>query len=560
MRILAPLVVIALCASALCLYSCRKDQSSQVSRVTLNGRPVHSEQAAPFVPAEIVDIEGNHMHELHFSGGAVCGECHLSTEPMPVTRAHEVCAQCHPDQTVSKPIWLNHCLACHHFTKAAQAAAGDPQKLTEGLCVLCHSNSGSGGMIFTFHHEPSGHKIVCSRCHRPHDEVEAAAEQLCLECHPEHSETWHPTGEGLRCAICHQPHREPPKGDMLCTLCHGQATNVVMHQIPVHPKDCLACHTAHFNTFQLENGCSDCHGGQEDSDLLSQTSGHSDCSGCHRENDFTFKGYPSCGNCHSAEAAILRVEQAPEEHMNCRTCHKAHTWRATSPGICRGCHQADDVYEHLLAYHPKDCSACHDPHLTTAVPSTGDCNGCHAGDGRVPEFERNAPMPHTVCANCHNDELSPSGDFSFVGDQESCLLCHTDSGGGRAWDQLPDSHRSCAVCHPAHTWRLAAPEQSCHVCHGDIAGAAGSPEHRDCFNCHGANHGLQFAGVDGSCALCHGEPPGAHSAAGHADCLTCHGQHAFAADAGSCLICHADKAEGHYAEEGGCTDCHSFSG
>jgi len=524
----------------------------------LSGKPVHSEEAAPFVPAEIATIEGNHMHELHFAGGAVCGECHLSTEPMPVTRAHEVCAQCHPNQTVSKPVWASHCLACHHFTKAAQAAAGDPQKLTEGLCVLCHTEGGPGGMIFTYHYEPSGHKIVCSRCHRPHDLAEPVEEQVCLECHPELAETWHPTGEGLKCAICHEPHRKPPEGDTLCTQCHGQAADVPVHQIPEHPKDCLECHTAHFNTFKLKNGCADCHSATENSDLLSQTPGHSDCGACHQENSFAFKGNRACAGCHAAEGAILGNDEVPEQHQYCRNCHEPHTWRAPFTRTCQRCHQGVQVFEHQATYHPKDCAACHDPHLLKQLPASGDCGGCHTGNDKVPAFKHDEPMPHTVCANCHSDDATETGDFTFAGERESCLLCHTDSGGGASWNELPENHRNCTACHPAHTWQVAA-AQSCQVCHGDVAAAAGNDTHRNCFSCHSTDHGLEFVGTDASCKICHAEPPGTHSAVGHADCFLCHEQHSFRADTGLCAVCHADKTEGHYTSEGGCTDCHSFS-
>jgi hypothetical protein len=354
-------------------------------------------------------------------------------------------------------------------------------------------------MIFTFHHEPSGHKIVCSRCHRPHDDVEPAAEQLCLECHPEHTETWHPTGEGLRCAICHQPHRAPPKGDALCTQCHSQAADVPVHQLPGHPKDCLACHTAHFNTFKLRNGCADCHSDAMQSDLLSQTAGHSDCSGCHRDDDFTFKGNRACANCHKAEGAILGSDQVPEQHQYCRNCHEPHTWRAPFNATCKRCHQAVQVLEHQAAYHPTDCSACHDAHLLGKLPASGDCGGCHTGDDRVPAFGSDAPAPHTECANCHGDDALQTGDFTFAGEAESCLLCHGDPGGGQAWSELPDGHRSCTACHPAHTWQVAAAAQSCSSCHGAIAADAPNASHADCFSCH-TGHGLQF-GVAGPRAL-----------------------------------------------------------
>ena len=96
----------AVCALVLGTAACvRRNGATDGSGDQFLGERVKPEQVAPFVPAELPSIQGNQMHELHFAGGAHCGECHPSTQPMPIQQAHEICADCHPSQHVAKPVW-----------------------------------------------------------------------------------------------------------------------------------------------------------------------------------------------------------------------------------------------------------------------------------------------------------------------------------------------------------------------------------------------------------------------------------------------------------------------
>lgn len=521
---------------------------------SLSGK-LKAEQVEPFSHEELPSIQANEMHELHFAGGAHCGDCHPTTEPMPIQQAHDICADCHPQQTVARRVWENHCLACHHFTQAAQEFERDPQEMVSGLCDACHLGQGGlGGTIYALSGHATDEMVICDHCHRPHESDAPAAASLCANCHAELEDVRHPAGGTAKCSICHGAHRPPPEGTTLCTTCHGQAEGVLVHQIPNHPEDCLACHNAHFTTIEIKGVCVDCHEGMVYRGGLHQPSGHRDCENCHKLEDFAFRGNYICASCHEQEGAVRQDDRVPAKHKRCTTCHHPHTWRATFERNCELCHELPDVTEHQLPFHPTDCEQCHDPHHTADMTPSGRCAACHSG---VPSFGTGVPEMHLACENCHPDV--DQADYSFAGAESSCQICHADAltEPATGWAEVPSGHLTCTACHATHSWRLASVDNSCAVCHGDVVGAAPNEMHGECFNCHQQDHGVQFVGVDGSCRACHFEPPATHSAAGHADCFNCHAPHTFAADTSACTICHADKAEDHYPDNA-CTECHTF--
>lgn len=515
-----------------------------------------AEHVAPFTPEEVPSIQGNRMHQLHFAGGAHCGECHPSDQPMPIEQAHKICANCHPQRQVTKPVWENHCLACHYFTQAAQEYNKDPEKMVEFLCAKCHFGEGLGGSIYTLSGHKTSEMIICDHCHRPHDSEAPAAAELCATCHEDLADVTHPAGGQAKCSICHRAHRPPPDGTKLCTTCHGQREDipVLVHQIPTHPKDCLKCHNAHFTTIEIKGVCVDCHEGVVYNGSENQPSAHKDCENCHRLEDFKFRGFSTCAGCHKAEGAVIQDDRVPSKHKRCATCHLPHTWRASFDRNCVSCHEIENVFEHQLPMHPKDCETCHDPHHTADMPPSGNCADCHD----VPSFGTQANEMHRTCENCHPNV--DQQDYTFAGTENSCQICHAEALGDPplTWSDVPGGHLMCTACHATHSWKIQPVADSCAICHAEIRGQAPNDTHADCFNCHAHNHSVQFAGQESSCALCHVDLPGTHSAAGHTDCFNCHQQHSFGADTSLCVVCHADKAEGHYPDNP-CIDCHTFT-
>jgi hypothetical protein len=513
------------------------------------------EQIAPFAKHELPNIQGNHMHEQHFVRGVHCGDCHPTNQPMPLQDAHKVCQNCHAERKVAKPVWLNHCLSCHHFTKISQEYETDAKKMVEHLCSKCHSGDGLGGSIYMLSGHQTSEMVKCDHCHRPHESSAPAAAELCVTCHKELAGITHPGGGKAECSICHGAHKPPPEGAKLCTTCHGQAENVLVHKIPNHPKDCLKCHNAHFTAIKIKGVCGDCHEGMVYRGGVNQPSGHLDCEHCHTLNNFKFKGNQVCGSCHKKEGAVRSDKRAPAKHKNCTTCHAPHTWRASYSRNCVLCHKTSDTWEHQLEYHKADdCRKCHDPHKPSEVPKSGSCAACHSD---VPSFGGNAPEMHRQCGNCHPG--AKERNFAIASWADSCQVCHTQAQADPPleWSAAPSGHQDCSVCHQAHSMQQVGVESSCAVCHADIAAQAPNEMHGQCFNCHTQDHTVAFTGVDGSCKACHGEPPGTHATPGHGDCLTCHNKHSFSVDKTVCTVCHSDKQEGHNPGQA-CLDCHKF--
>jgi hypothetical protein len=592
-------LILALLAAVALYASCRDGGtgSSQAKQglALLAKRP--GEQLQPFPPERLSEIVGNPMHEAHFAAQVQCGQCHLSTDPLPAELSHQICGECHPKREMAKSVWTNHCLACHYFLPHEEEIARKPAELTKTLCKQCHSEQDEfGGHLYASCTDTTGEMVLCDHCHRPHDKLAPAAISLCVNCHKDISKSRHPKGADTKCSLCHKPHSPTLQGDKICVSCHGQAADVIVHRIEKHPKDCLQCHKAHFTTIEIKGVCSDCHEGRVYREGRNVPAKHKDCENCHRLSDFKFKGTTACAGCHKKEGAIASDSKAPMSHRRCLTCHDPHTWRATFERNCDDCHDLTKVEEHNVPYHPKDCKACHDPHNPLAMPKSGDCDGCHQMDQKVPPFGPAAPESHRTCDNCHEGAQLAAGKFVFVGPQSSCMVCHNTATSGLEWSAVPEMHLECLNCHKAHTFQLADAADSCNVCHSDVIDKAPNDYHRTCFNCHANDHSfsfsgeqyscqvchaelvseapsemhqqcsnchkldhtVQFAGVENSCKLCHGTPPGLHSGKGHQDCLNCHALHNFKTDANACVVCHGDLAQGHY-QDYGCLDCHFYT-
>ena len=520
---------LAACAFASCQTGPAETGPRGTTETSTNIVAEHPEQVAPFEDHHLPSIDNNEMHQLHFADGVVCGECHLSTEPLPVDRAHEICADCHPSQPVEKEVWQNHCLSCHYFTNASQEAAGDPLKLGEALCHECHSPEDAGWMLFSAcpfkAPQPHTEHVVCTRCHRPHESAEPVQQQVCEECHPEFHDSKHLADKEADCTLCHRPHRAQASGDTLCITCHGQAEDVIVHTIKDHPDDCLACHNAHFVSIPIKGVCADCHEGMVYNGNQYQPADHLDCRNCHNLENFQPKGNRACATCHPEQSSVLDEIHASPEHHNCLNCHPAHTWRVPSSRRCETCHEKRSFFEHDAAFHPDQCLECHDPHSHQHIPPSGDCQGCH-DDDRFPNYGPGSPEIHMVCGNCHHDDQIDSGEFGYISSEDSCLLCHweVETGSGRTWDDLPEGHVYCIGCHEPHTGALLSFDLSCRQCHKNER-VAPNEMHRACLNCHSKDHGLEFVGVTESCHLCHGDLPENHTWEDNFQCLDCHDLH-----------------------------------
>lgn len=524
------------------------------------GAPPATRTGYNFTPQQASSIIDNAMHVAHHDkAGIECKTCHQDPDEfLTHKQALALCFKCHSTQIVALEVWENHCLSCHQFVKYKEHYADSTHILRE-LCQGCH---GEGSSMFWTAFDPSSpHDVTCDNCHHPHETALVVAGDLCNKCHEDiTSKVSDKNKVHGSCIVCHTPHSELPKSEELCVKCHTPPSDVLVHNVPEHPKDCLACHSAHFTEAEItSDACLKCH----DDTYYQGRSGlpyaHRDCESCHYVGNFQFKGVAECAKCHDKEGKVVARESLPDQHRTCLSCHKPHTWYTTFETICKNCHDVDKVIEHRLTFHQADCQVCHDPHHTELMAKSGHCSGCH-GEGKFPDFRPDLNDKHLQCANCHSQVAIDSRDFSFKGVEASCLKCHTksDPKANRGWDDVPSGHKVCQACHAAHTFESDASTMRCDLCHRDIFTKFPSQEHGECFNCHQVGHDPEFLGQDASCDVCHADIVALATNPVKKDCLVCHSPHEFTADPDVCAACHSDIVDQipTGAQHADCQTCH----
>jgi hypothetical protein len=509
-----------------------------------------------FSPLETSAMIGNRMHQVHNeAGGIECSKCHAKEEWITHEEALALCDECHPDQVVAIQVWGNHCISCHQFTSFTETYADSDQALEE-LCIDCH---GVDSVVHQAFAPGSSHDISCDNCHHPHETALVMAKDTCETCHPDVVEQ---TSEENRvhgsCTVCHTPHSELVRDETLCEECHFATSDILVHNVPEHPKNCLVCHDAHFTAVEVTNeSCETCHEemefGESQETLPAE---HRDCKSCHFVGNFEYLGDEQCTTCHADTRHVVESADMPEPHASCLTCHPPHSWYAEIEQNCVSCHELDSVIEHNLTFHQHDCMACHDPHSVDTMARSGDCEGCH-GEDSFPGFTAGLADEHLQCANCHSRVAIDARTFKFAG-PESCKQCHTVSNAetGRAWADVPPSHQLCTQCHAAHEFTIHPKAEDCMKCHQGLFTDIPAPEHEQCFNCHAPGHDAHFTGPRNSCDNCHPEPAAAAANDFKRDCIMCHVEHNFELPAVDCGTCHHGMADTLSAGHGDCADCH----
>ena len=511
-----------------------------------------------FTPQQTSNIVANVMHDAHVdAAGIECQSCHRDPEEF---LSHEaalaLCMECHDEQIVALTVWENHCLSCHQFVKYKERYAESTSILRE-LCQDCH---GEGSVIYRAFDPESPHDITCDNCHQPHHSAVVVAEGVCAGCHEEVTETTSPEKRVHgSCIVCHTPHSELPRSEELCGECHIATANILVHNVPEHPRNCLACHSAHFAATEIVGeACLVCHDDTYYGGRSNLPYAHQHCENCHYSGYLRYRGDEQCANCHEAEGETLSRAALPAEHRTCTACHLPHSWYTSFEQSCQQCHDVPAVIEHRLSFHQAACTDCHDPHHTELMAPSGHCDGCH-GEGMFPNFRADLHEMHVECANCHSEIAIDSREFGFAGPEASCLLCHpeADAEQGLAWDDAPSGHLLCQACHVAHTFDTEPVGMRCDTCHRGVFGSFPSPAHGECFNCHQIGHLASFSAVETSCHVCHSEERAGALVEVKADCLICHYPHDFVADAASCVICHSElPAQATVAEHADCLLCH----
>jgi len=234
-----------------------------------------------------------------------------------------------------------------------------------------------------------------------------------------------------------------------------------------------------------------------------------------------------CEGCHGAGAAhaekaekskINRIEgrPAPQVLEACLSCHAKDFARAN---IRRSTHTTHDVV----------CTNCHSIHRSPTpkyLLARGQnelCYSCHLdvkGQFEMP-FRHRVNEGAMTCTDCHN----PHGSFhpswraasrprlisSSLGNDQTCLRCHTDKRGPFVYEHPPVRIEGCETCHSPHgspnprLLKRPAMFTLCLECHNGVLGfgrsglgepAPGASFHRledprfqNCVTCHSRIHG-----------------------------------------------------------------------
>lgn len=307
-------------------------------------------------------------------------------------------------------------------------------------------------------------------------------------------------------------------------------------------------HDRHANLFPL---CEGCHAGIESGDPSAFYPAPAMCANCHDgtvEQRVEWDGpREHVGNLeftHPAhQVAVMRGDGAA---MECEQCHNVAgeprmTIQRANPDVCLSCH-AHAATDHFA---DAQCATCHEPFVTSGLPSSRLLTLPLPDDHRAPGFvlEGHGAMAQETaqrCAVCHT--------------QERCTGCHVDAADVPAIAAIPAAPRGwelpAYVAHyptpPSHLTRdwierhgAPASRESCATCH----------TREDCTACHVSPAPAAVAALPSRDEV---RAPGAvtqrQAPISHASRFFERDHAALAASQPqSCAACHARQF---------CTDCH----
>jgi DmsE family decaheme c-type cytochrome len=257
----------------------------------------------------------------------------------------------------------------------------------------------------------------CLGCHGD-DQVVTA---IFWTRHAQRNDSRTPFGEGqLQCEACHGPggaHTARPKrGEERVSIPYwGHASTASAAE---HNGQCLACHESHValnwagSTHQVEDlNCGDCHNPHAKSDPVLKTNLQAQV----------------CYECHVAQKADENkpyTHPVADQRMACTACHNPHGSTA----------------DYLLVRNSTNetCYACHQdkrgPLLWEHAPVAEDCSNCHRPHGSIHPAML-TQRPPLLCQACHSQAGHPSAPYTSAGLADgsanqnilsgSCLNCHS---------------------------------------------------------------------------------------------------------------------------------------
>lgn len=329
---------------------------------------------------------------VHAHRGVSCLDCHTAHYERPPKKsaaeqaaADEPPADGQPAGTPSAdrlagapPTELPARLASHADTRSQDSApAPVPSNhlaaVAPDACYRCHADMADLQRIAGPHQICGPNGFTCTTCHDAHGKiVEASRQELCLNCHQDHSPTmaWHSSTHGIAgvaCTDCHNPH---PRSHVAlgAEIEHASVRRPPRRAMSVQePEACYKCHPQIY--------------------ALTNLPSHHPIA----------EGKMTCSDCHDAHGQAEKGLREPTLNLLCYRCHAEK--------------QGPLAYEHPPV--TEDCGICHEPHGTVTnnllrQPTTFLCLRCHSGhrsDHRPLDDPANASLRRAMyadCSQCHS--------------------------------------------------------------------------------------------------------------------------------------------------------------
>ena len=397
-------------------------------------------------------------------------------------------------------------------------------------CRQCHGPQYTGGT--------SG--VSCRTCHASyphsdswlttssplyHGKYLEAKNFNATECKACHGNQLNGGTSGVSCGKCHTSYPHPVGWvDSTSVLFHG----TYLGSKSYNTAECQQCHGQQYDGGTSGVSCKTCHstfphpqGWNTSSDplfhgvyLKSNSYTTTACQPCHGTNYDGGRTGVSCRTCHATfpHTAGWVTTSATDFHgvylksngynlSECQNCHGAQYTGGTSGVSCFTCHSS---FPHVQGWTTESSASFHGKYLEAKSYVATECQACHGTqyDGGTSGFS---------CKTCHASFPHPSG---WVGSGSSSHIAFIKS--------VNFDLSSCRVCH-GQDYGTVKVDNSCLTCHTQTGG----PE--ACNTCHGsATNPAPPVDLDGNSATTY-RGVGAHQAhlvtgtlGAHVQCAECH--------------------------------------
>jgi hypothetical protein len=387
----------------------------------------------------------------------------------------------------------------------------------------------------------------CSQCHQPLTSFQG---ELCIACHSNIGKQI--TTErglhgsiknGVQCAECHSDHLGRDfdlRLGHLDSFDHSELNFVLIwHQVDysMASLDCLNCHLIDGQFTVSIESCTNCHAGNN-MDFIAL---HLDEFG------------DGCVDCHDGKDSMVRFDHSrsdfplagSHEQLRCSDCHNNAQFVDLS-NACSDCHSEPALHQGVFGL---ACSECHESSTWSPALLDGrQFDHLNQANFDLRQHEQDFRGVPITCDGCHLSEWD-------IFNNESCILCHTDSEAqfiSRHRNQLGDN---CVDCHDGVDRMMSFD-------HSEFFPLEGKHTEIECQACH---FNQVYQETPQECIDCHAEPQ-IHAGYFGLKCEYCHvaeswypGQlrsHQFPINHGEPLIAECELCHTATYQNYTCFDCH----